>query len=48
MIDWVYDKLNELVEKGEMTEDEARQEYLDHMKAITEEYMDECLYSDQF
>lgn len=47
-MDWVYERLNELVESGEMTEKEARQEYREYKEAQTEEYINECLYDEQF
>jgi polyhydroxyalkanoate synthesis regulator phasin len=37
-MDWVYEKLNELVKNGEMTEEEARQEYEEYKEAQIEEY----------
>lgn len=48
MMDWVYERLNELVESGEMTEEEARREYREYEEAQDEEYMNECLYDEQF
>lgn len=39
-MDWIYERLNELVKSGEMTEEEARREY---REAQEEEYMNECL-----
>lgn len=47
-MDWVYERLDKLVESGEMTEEEARQEYREYIEAQTEEYMNECLYNEQF
>ena len=47
-MDWVYERLNELVESGEITEEEARWEYKEYKEARTEEYMNECLYGEQF
>jgi polyhydroxyalkanoate synthesis regulator phasin len=44
-MDWIYERLNELVENGEITEEEARREY---KEAQAEEYMNECLYDEQF
>ena len=43
-----YERLDELVENGEMTEEEARQEYREYKEAQAEEYMNECLYGEQF
>lgn len=47
-MDWVYERLDKLVESGEMTEEEARQEYREYIEAQTEEYENECLYNEQF
>ncbi len=47
-MDWKYDRLTELVKNGEITEEEARREYREYKEAQTEEYMDECVYSEQF
>lgn len=44
-MDWVYERLDKLVESGEMTEEEARREYIE---AQEEEYMNECVYNEQF
>lgn len=45
-MDWIYERLNKLVENEEMTEEEARQEYREYKKAQVEEYMNECAYSE--
>lgn len=47
-MDWAYERLNKLVESGEMTEEEARREYIEYKEAQAEEYMNECVYSEQF
>ena len=47
-MDWFYERLNKLVESGEMTEEEARREYREYKEAQEKEYMDECVYSEQF
>ena len=50
-MDWVYEKLDKLVESGEITEEEAeeaRREYEEVKEAQIEEYMNECLYDEQF
>lgn len=47
-MDWMYEKLDKLVKNGEMTEEEARREYEEYKKAQEEEYMNECLYDEQF
>ena len=48
-MDWIYEMLlDELVENGVMTEEEARQEYREYKEAQEEEYMNECLYDEQF
>jgi polyhydroxyalkanoate synthesis regulator phasin len=47
-MDWLYERLNELVESGEMTEEEARQEYREYKEEQAKEYMNECLYGEQF
>ena len=46
-MDWVYERLDKLVENGEMTEKEARQEYRKYKEEM-EEYMNECFYNGQF
>ena len=46
-MNWVYERLNELVESGEMTEKEARQEYREYKEAQAEEYTNECPYGEQ-
>jgi polyhydroxyalkanoate synthesis regulator phasin len=47
-MDWVYERLDKLVESGEMTEEEARREYIEYKEAQAEEYMNECVYREQF
>jgi polyhydroxyalkanoate synthesis regulator phasin len=47
-MDWKYERLDQLVKNGEMTEEEARQEYREYKEAQAEEYMNECLYDEQF
>ena len=50
-MDRIYEKLDELVKNGEMTEEEARREYREYKEykeAQAEEYMNECLYDEQF
>ena len=47
-MDWVYERLDKLVESGEITEEEARREYKEVKEAQIEEYMNECLYDEQF
>lgn len=46
----MYEMLDKLVKKGEMTEEEARYEYREYEKAqAEEEYMNEyLLYGEQF
>ena len=48
IMDWVYKRLEKLVESGEITEEEARREYKEVKEAQIEEYMNECLYDEQF
>ena len=40
-MDWIYERLNKLVENGEMTEEEARREYKEYKEAQAEEYMND-------
>ena len=47
-MDWAYERLDKLVESGEMTEEEARREYIEYKEAQAEEYMNECVYREQF
>lgn len=47
-MDWIYERLDKLVENGEITEEEARQEYREYKEAQIEEYMNEYLYDEQF
>ena len=47
-MDWIYERLDKLVKNGEMTEEEARREYREYKEAQVKEYMDECLYGEQF
>lgn len=47
-MDWAYERLNELVESGEMTEEEARQEYRAYKEEQANQYLDDCLYGEQF
>lgn len=50
MMDWAYERLNELVESGEMTEEEVRQEYRAYKEEQAKQYLDDddCLYGKQF
>ena len=41
IMDWVYERLDKLVESGEMTEEEARREYREYKEAQIEEYMND-------
>lgn len=47
-MDWVYERLDELVESGEMTEQEARREYREYKESQAKEYMNEYLCDEQF
>ena len=47
-MDWIYERLDELVKSGEMTEEEARREYREYIEAQAKEYMNEYLCNEQF
>ena len=47
-MDWIYERLDELVESGEMTEEEARREYRENIEAQAKEYINEYLCNEQF